>query len=130
MQDAALKIQMRYNLAPEQLAGLLQINDFFQRIALFDCPVTDLRVVEYRNGTEISCECLPAKTVQFFGTEKCSNFKKFFNPHSAPDHFERFAQNILSRIRLLSDYVGVGSLEICKTHAVETTYTHTHGGRR
>ena len=124
MQDAALRVQARYKLSAEQLAGLLQICDFFQRIALFDCSVADLRLVEYRSGTEISCERLPAGAVQFFGTEKCSNLKKFFNPCSAPDYFERFAQNILAKIRLLSDYVGGGLIEIRKAHTVETTYTH------
>jgi len=116
----ALIVQSKYNLNDMQLSGLLEINDFFQRIVLLDVHVSKVRV----DG-----ERLPHKTVEFFKKfDKCSDVKHFFTPITAKKSFTNFADNILSNITKLSDYVAVGLLSVAED--VEPTIFEYQGGAK
>jgi hypothetical protein len=121
MEKTALIVQAKYGLSDKQLAGLLQIKDFFERISMFRVHVDNLRIVESKNS---SPQELPLKTALFFAKkEKCSDFIKYFNPHSSPEHFERFAETILKNIEKTSDYIAEGLLVVQKTVNISVEYT-------
>ena len=102
----ALIAQSKYNLNDKQLAGLLEINDFFQRIVLLNVHISKVRV----NG-----ERLPHKTVEFFKKfEKCSDLQHYFTPITAYKSFENFADRVLSNITKTSDYIATGLLSIAE----------------
>ena len=119
----ALTIQSKYNLNDMQLAGLLQINDFFQRIVLFDTHVSNLRISEHLSNES---HLLPSKTRDFFmDIKKCDELKKYFNPNDAHRSFQRFADKILGNITKLSDYVAVGLIQrIPERNIVPTVYEY------
>ncbi|WP_373069858.1 hypothetical protein [Sulfurimonas sp.] len=119
IEKEALIAQSKYNLNDLQLAGLLQIHDFFCRIVMFDAPVTRLRIAEHKSTEK---QMLPQKTVEFFKDQKsCSDLAKHFNPHEAHKTFQRFADKVLSNISHLSDYLAGGLIE----KLPEPTVVHT-----
>ncbi len=106
LEKAALIVQSKYNLNDLQLAGLLQINDFFQRVVLFDTKVTNIRL--HQNG---ETKRLPQGTIDFFiKFERCSDLAEYFNPFRAGKYFENFAKRVLKNITRLSDYIDTGTL--------------------
>ena len=106
LEKSALIVQSKYNLNDLQLAGLLQINDFFQRIVLFDTKVTNLRL-----SNKGKTQRLPQGTIDFFiKFEKCSDLAEYFNPLRAGKYFESFAKKVLKNITKLSDYIDGGTL--------------------
>lgn len=108
LEREALIIQSKYNLTDLQMAGLLQIYDFFQRIVLFDTHISSLRISENKENEK---HLLPQKTRDFFSNaQKCSDLSKYFNPH-ASRYFQRFADRVLSNISKVSDYVATGLIE-------------------
>lgn len=110
----ALIAQSRHNLNDLQLAGLLHINDFFQRIVLVDEHISRVRIDGKR---------LPSGTVKFFKKfDKCSDVAQFFTPLTAHKTFQKFADSIMSDITKLSDYIDDGLLSIEEEKHVEFTY--------
>ena len=106
LEKSALIVQAKYNLNDLQLAGLLQINDFFGRVVMFDTKITNLRL--YQNG---QTKRLPQGTIDFFiKFEKCSDLAEYFNPFRAGKYFESFAKRVLKNITKLSDYIDCGTL--------------------
>ncbi len=104
MAKYALMVQSKYNLNDKQLAGVIQIYDFFQRIALFDTHIGRLRLSENKKEKR-----LPQKTTDFFSKfTLCSDAIKYFRPIPTEAYFLKFAENIMKNISVLSDYIGTG----------------------
>ena len=126
LEKSALIVQAKHNLNDLQLAGLLQINDFFQRIVLFDTKVTNLILLH--NG---ETKRLPQGTIDFFiKFEKCSDLAKFFNPFRAGKYFENFAERVLRNITKLSDYIDGGTLMKAPDVSIHHTSVEYRGNNK
>ena len=117
----ALIAQAKYNLSDAQMAGLLQIHDFFQRVIVFNVPVYKLRIVEHRGAEQ---KHLPQGTRDFFSkVSKCSDLRKYLCSHDAPLHFAKFADKVMSNITSLADYIDFGVIYVVPERvAVPTVY--------
>lgn len=106
----ALKAQAKYKLNDMQLASLLQIHDFFQRIIIFDVPIYKLRISEQNNKDK---HMLPQGTRDFFAkVNRCSDLRQYICSHSAHEYFSKFADRVLTNIKKQSDYVVPGIITV------------------
>jgi len=106
MERLSLMVQSKYNLNDKQLAGIIEIYDFFQRIVMFDAPIGKLRLSE--DGEQRK---LPQRTINFFlKFNLCSDAIKYFRPILKETYFLKFADNILNNINRLSDYIDTGCI--------------------
>ena len=113
----ALRAQAKYNLNDLQLSMLLEIHDFFKRVAVYALHVADLEIVHYKpmkDGVKevASRERMPIKTSSFFSVyNKCSDGEKHFNDVTGHKFFERFSDKVLSESFTSSDYLAHGVIE-------------------
>jgi hypothetical protein len=110
----SLIVQSKYNLDDKQLAGLLVINEFFQRVVLMEVHITRVRIND---------EKLPLKTIEFFRKfNKCSDIQHLFTPITAYKSFSKFSDRVLNNINNVSDYVAEGLLSIEEEKHTEIVY--------
>lgn len=130
MEKQALIVQSKHGLNDMQMAGILQIHDFFIRLASFEAHISELQLETKDDNGNKSRKYIPEKTRDFFYKyDKCSDVRKYFNPHSRHEYFARFADSVLSNIRRQSDYVEPGAIKYRATDPdyvgeVEVSYSY------
>jgi len=119
MQKVALMAQSKYNLNDMQLAGILQIHDFFIRMSVFDVSPMLMGMTYKKEHIKF-----PYKTKAFFSEryENCIDAQTHFNHVTGHKYFLRFIDSILKESFVLSDYVSYGVFEPIQVNHQEYTY--------
>lgn len=115
MEAAALQAQANYDMTDIQMAGALNVFDFFCSLASIDAPISNIAFYDKRSK---QTSPMPAGAVMFFGRfGKCSEAAKWLNPHSGHLYFDRIVKFLYDGRYSQSEVAGRG--EIVRTNSVK-----------